>query len=1360
MKMLFMMNVKSSKCPIRKLWTLNTVTALAILLNIAATVQSDPLDPPCFFNPLCTCSKPHPDLGKVTCSSVQLPVVPVSLNSSSVYILILRSNGLRAIEHRSFFGTGLSRLEITDNKITGLSGQSLTGLERTLRELVLSSNLIENIPRSAMVKLTRLRELNLNSNSIRTVSGDLDFPSSLRTSLKVLILSNNDISTLEPLAFRNLLSLEHLDLSGNNIKMVHEWAFLPETRPPDGHAYVRVETMTSLMQLNMADNQLTKIPFQAIQNLTGLRVLDLGSNLITATDSMISGIKLTLNQLYLDHNFIGELLEGSFRNFGHLDKLSLAYNPIGKISDATFTGVRLGALDLTGCLIDHVAPATWAGMERQLQEVDLSWNRLLPSFPGSSDVIFYNDSFSNLETISKLTLNNNAGMVRLSPLSLLSSQYSLNELSLKVTSGKGQPFSPVKFEMHFPNIRRLSLNRLGSGSRLTRTDLLGFGDYNLEDLDLSGAGLDELTGDAFESTPSLKRLNLANNGIRRLELTTFKPLGRSLLELNLNGGLSSRTLPCAYLLEPLTALRVLSLMNSGIEQFSSNLCFGPLRHVQVLMLDYNAIKFIDRETFSSNFDLRRLSLSFNKLATIFEGTFVDFEHLEHLDLSYNVISRLRQGSFSNLPFLRVLELQSNELETVDLEAFAYLPRLEHLNLSNNRLRTFSMKYFDQVGTLSTFSLNVRANQIGSANSSNGHSEALTSGYPETISVEQLDLSSNDLVHFDSELFESIRNSLTKLNLSNNKQVNITSSTLSRFKNVQKIDLSQNFIEFLSPEAFKEDFSLQVLDLSSNRITELFSDVFRDNVNLRVLDISNNKLITLADNVFRLNHQLEIVNLDDNKLTCLPTSALRHVSSTIRILSCAHNRIRFLRLEDVQLVSFNRLLELDVSDNQIKTIPENFFNDFTQLKRLSISSNPIRVVSDSLFDGLSGSLDELFMSNTELRAIPMINLPKLKRLDVSFNLINGPNSISLSNITALEHLDLTSNTLTIVPNNLWPHLNRLRSLSLSHNPIASLENDSFVGLDHLETLSMVNLTRLTTLAPGTFKPLGSLRFLETSVYPQARPFPVIQGGPTVTEKQILIFKLLQDIRSLRDLVLITNGTELNVPGLLSPKVNRLTIKGLPRKAMASAATSELTKRSPGRVFNLAITGTNISSFNPSLFTSTLNLRQPTSINLDLRDNLLSSMPDVMGHVTKNRHLDLNGLQLSGNPINCDCKLAWIRDWIKQMKMATVPFTSDLLRQPRTQSNRQNGTGSSLTNSPDTGTGSDVTPDQLLDKIMGQVESIVCRKSGRSLLDLFRKELRECKRNASLGSISGLLFTPLTMFTLLTIVQITFFKAMTL
>jgi Leucine-rich repeat (LRR) protein len=190
--------------------------------------------------------------------------------------------------------------------------------------------------------LQRLKELNLNNNEIAELRGEHDFPPNLRSSLKILSLAGNSLTYADLTSFRLLTSLQHLDLSGNNILALNEITlsqgndFLPsaplsvtslppeetEASPYDNYrpgggggrspshssspssSFAPQPLLTQLESLNLANNRLTKIPFEAIHNLSALKVLDLSSNLISATSDVIDykGRKLSLQQLRLDLN--------------------------------------------------------------------------------------------------------------------------------------------------------------------------------------------------------------------------------------------------------------------------------------------------------------------------------------------------------------------------------------------------------------------------------------------------------------------------------------------------------------------------------------------------------------------------------------------------------------------------------------------------------------------------------------------------------------------------------------------------------------------------------------------------------------------------------------------------------------------------------------------------------------------------------------------------------------------------------------------------------------------------------------------------------------------------------------------------
>lgn len=608
-------------------------------------------------------------------------------------------------------------------------------------------------------------------------------------------------------------------------------------------------------------------------------------------------------------------------------------------------------------------------------------------------------------------------------------------------------------------------------------------------------------------------------------------------------------------------------------------------------------------------ELMFLSISFNKVNKIQSLTFNELDSLEWIDLSHNHVFEIQGMAFANLRNLRHINLQGNDIENIEQEAFYYLPKLELLDLSFNRINSLMPSFFDQIGTLSTLNLRMQHNLIGRRlnlqSSSSDLIDAAASQLPQVSSVELLDLSGNSITsEQDLSFLHQVRNSLSQLLLQENGLTNLSTMT-SGLRHLQVLSLRANQIQKIQSDAFHADVALQVIDLSDNIISDLLPDTFRDNSNLRILDVSGNQLRAFPEPLFAGHRNLHAVYSSRNFLTYFPLTTLVHCADSIRIIDFSFNQIRSLSPDSSQAAhtSFPHLLHLDVSHNQIKSLSEQFFTDrFPQLRLLDLSFNPIRVVSDSLFDGLSSSLTSLSMAGCALKSIPMLNLPDLTSLNLSSNLIAAPNSISLTNISQLESLDVSGNRLNVVPNNLWSQMGKLRHLHVSANPIHVLHDESFIGLDHLQSLSLVNLTRLTTIAPKALLPLFSLKSLTISTYSWIRKFSI--AG------------LIEDMHSLQELVIFTDersGDDVFKSQLLSqsslpPKLQRIVIHGqaVDKSHRIRDIPADAFSRIQSHTFDLSISGTNISRLDKELLSAT----GAKVLSLDVTSNSLSTLPDLL------------------------------------------------------------------------------------------------------------------------------------------------------
>lgn len=107
-------------------------------------------------------------------------------------------------------------------------------------------------------------------------------------------------------------------------------------------------------------------------------------------------------------------------------------------------------LDLKDCELQSIGTWAWTGLEKELKSLDLSGNTALQA-KETNFVIFYNDSFNNLESLSSFQMDavgEGSGVI-FHPLSLLSSQFSLQDFSIKHLldpQGRTLPFDPAKYE--------------------------------------------------------------------------------------------------------------------------------------------------------------------------------------------------------------------------------------------------------------------------------------------------------------------------------------------------------------------------------------------------------------------------------------------------------------------------------------------------------------------------------------------------------------------------------------------------------------------------------------------------------------------------------------------------------------------------------------------------------------------------------------------------------------------------------------------------------------------------------------------------------------------------------------------------
>uniref|UniRef100_A0A8C6M9L8 Vasorin n=1 Tax=Nothobranchius furzeri TaxID=105023 RepID=A0A8C6M9L8_NOTFU len=272
------------------------------------------------------------------------------------------------------------------------------------------------------------------------------------------------------------------------------------------------------------------------------------------------------------------------------------------------------------------------------------------------------------------------------------------------------------------------------------------------------------------------------------------------------------------------------------------------------------------------------------------------------------------------------------------------------------------------------------------------------------------------------------------------------------------------------------------------------------VTTRYLYIFNNNNFTLSNNDFK--GLVELVSLD-----------------------LSQNEIR--EVPDGVFESLSELKNLDLSGNQIAHISKDSFSGMVQLERLYLQGNHIQSIHWEAFDGLEMLL-ELKLQRNQLVSLPYLRFPNLLLLDLSHNNIPmlEPSDLHTPNLEALKlahlglvtldkdfitslrnlhELDLSGNKLNEVPQALkQDSLKGLTKLSLAANPILELKVEDLQKLDGLQDLDLSGIN-IQEFPEGFFESAPKLISLTAAQNPFNCLCPFAWFPVWLKEKNIRLLK---------------------------------------------------------------------------------------------------------------------------------------------------------------------------------------------------------------------------------------------------------------
>nr|XP_014093110.1 protein flightless-1 isoform X1 [Bactrocera oleae] len=300
-----------------------------------------------------------------------------------------------------------------------------------------------------------------------------------------------------------------------------------------------------------------------------------------------------------------------------------------------------------------------------------------------------------------------------------------------------------------------------------------------------------------------------------------------------------------------------------------------------------------------------------------------------------------------------------------------------------------------------------------------------------------------------------------------------------------------------PEELGNLFKLEHLSLKSNELEKIFGEltglpclrslnIRRNQIKnsgippelfwldeLTTLDISHNKLKEVPEGLERAKSLL-VLNLSDNQIESIPTALFIHLTDLL-FLDLSNNRLETLPPQTRRLAN---LQTLNLANNPLELFQLRQLPSLQNLESLNMK-NTQRTLSNfpTTLDSLS-NLAELNISKNMLPKIPdcVYNLPNLKRINLSDNLITELSS-SIEFWQKLEVLNLSRNQLSALPASICK-LTYLRRLFLNDNRLDFDGIPSGIGkLCSLEVFSASN--NVLEMIPEGLCRCGALKKLNLS-----------------------------------------------------------------------------------------------------------------------------------------------------------------------------------------------------------------------------------------------------------------------------------------
>nr|XP_054754049.1 toll-like receptor 4 [Lytechinus pictus] len=560
-----------------------------------------------------------------------------------------------------------------------------------------------------------------------------------------------------------------------------------------------------------------------------------------------------------------------------------------------------------------------------------------------------------------------------------------------------------------------------------------------------------------------------------------------------------------------------------------------------------------------------------------------------LNLAYNNITILLNASFEEYPLIKDLYIYFNDLRSIEPAAFHPIRDLRYLDLSNNmRLVVLPVEgVFMKSPKLFTLNLS-RLNLRSIPNDTLKWSPRLR----------LVNLSSNKL----SFINLSSCGMVEEVNLSRNLIQRLTMEYFIFPCRTDHLDLTNNPIQFVDPDDIA---SLQVrslklgqYNLRNETLLNIILGISKSNI--QELTISNGFVGEFPEGLFEplRNSSLSVLKFNGNNIFSHDLSVFSNLTKIVQF-GFSYNIPFIDKIQPVVFDGMRALKVLTIDGNEITELNPFNQNWTVNLTHLSLKDNKLRAIFAPAFSGLESliSLDMawnkylfVFMATSGLDNIQYIDL---RGSSITFLHFNTPTLRFLFLNSVLDHPHLS-------PGVSFKHLQSLVELNMRDSRV--YDSNLWGGVDESLFDGLLNLTYLDLsrndfrydLTPGIFRELYGLIELNLEEC-------------FMTGIHHLLFVGLESLQ-------------------------KVSLKGNNIKHLRGDLLSVL-----GQIIDINLEGNLIDFLDDVMF---LNNKKLT--NLSLANNKLTRLNQS---TFKPIFSSISTIDISMNPIVCNCDLKWLIDWLK-------------------------------------------------------------------------------------------------------------------